>query len=201
MTVVRVLYGSCARGDQDADSDVDILTVGSWQDYSWGDIDRLREYGSLFLLHLKREGRVVDASPIGAAKWRSTLANLPPYRRARSDVEAFRIVLGDVRTSLAHEDAPIGFEAAVLARTLRHAAILACYLQGVPNFSRYGSVERALDGFELAGSDGAEFPILYAAVLHPDLAWGGKRWMLDAWLDIGLELVERMEGLIPDGEF
>ena len=71
------VYGSMARGDSDDLSDVDVLVVGpdgeeagdllktvglsepkvSISQYSWNEIQGMAAYGSLFLHHIRLEGR------------------------------------------------------------------------------------------------------------------------------------------------
>jgi hypothetical protein len=66
-----MLYGSYARGDATEGSDIDLLAVtngrpGSWQEghlsltaYAAGHLQTLAQRGSLFVLHLCHEGRVI----------------------------------------------------------------------------------------------------------------------------------------------
>src|SRR5262245_46459624 len=78
------LYGSVARGDADELSDTDVLLISDASDhpipavqavaeasvshYTWGQITSLAEVGSLFLHHLRLEGRVVAGTPAGVIK-------------------------------------------------------------------------------------------------------------------------------------
>jgi hypothetical protein len=156
------LYGSSARGDADAQSDVDILVVSDDRDwmrtldrsaltaiikdshvispmhFTWREIDGMVDYGSLFLHHLKLEGR-----PVARDNDRLTdlLATLPPYRRAGQEVRAFCTVLDDVRQSIMGRHSP-AFELAVIATALRHAFILGCYVSDQPDFGRTSPFRR-----------------------------------------------------------
>jgi predicted nucleotidyltransferase len=73
------LYGSRARGDADSMSDSDVLAVAHTDEglqdaisgidlpklnvsfYTWNELERMRSYGSLYLLHIAREGRCLEA--------------------------------------------------------------------------------------------------------------------------------------------
>jgi hypothetical protein len=106
--------------------------------FTWQEIDGMADYGSLFLHHLKLEGR-----PVTHERDRLTdlLSTLPPYRRAGQEVRAFRTVLDDVRESVVGAHSPV-FELAVIATALRHAFILGCYVSGQPDFGRTSPFRR-----------------------------------------------------------
>ena len=154
------LYGSSARGDGDHLSDLDVLLVGpggrstavtvdrafgrrsvAVSRYSWSEIRHMASYGSLFLHHVRLEGRVVDEEACCEGELRRILDGLGEYTRAGKDVAAFTTVLADVRESLAHGDV-VAYELGVLATVLRHAAILGCWLIGEPRFGRVAPVEQ-----------------------------------------------------------
>lgn len=197
MTFVKLLYGSRARGEADSLSDSDVLVVCDHReaaDYSWSDIDQLREYGSLFLWHLHLEARVLDADEAGRVRWEHATSSLPPYRRVADDLDAFRTVLDDVARSLDEGDADPKFEGAVLARTIRHAAILTCFLAGEPNFSRYGAVARATEILGIHTPRAGRFEELYDLVLRPAAVSAPDGATLSEWVQIGAGLVTNMRG-------
>jgi hypothetical protein len=152
------VYGSFARGDPDSRSDIDILIVGDgsgWREtlatdtelaflirdghqlspmrFSWEELDAMCGYGSLFLHHVKLEGRPL--APAVDDPLAGLLATLPPYQRATHEVQAFTTVLSDIRESLAGDHSPM-FELSVIATALRHAFILGCYVTRQPDFGR-----------------------------------------------------------------
>jgi hypothetical protein len=151
---VVCLYGSRARGDHDAASDTDLLLVGDVPFekahldnshepchrslYSWRDIERMTRYGSLFLHHVKAEGRPIQWSVGGRERLASCLKTLPAYSLADRDIDAFRQTIADVRESLEASGCLV-FELSILGMVLRHAAILGCYLTGHPTFGREAS--------------------------------------------------------------
>ncbi|MEV4261648.1 nucleotidyltransferase domain-containing protein [Kribbella sp. NPDC049584] len=161
------LYGSVARGTADDGSDVDILIVTdetgpvdvpdgehvSVRTYGWSAVEQMAAYGSLFLLHLKREGRPLTTPE--PSRLRELLVDLPPYQRTADDIEGFRIGLADARESLL-DGGSADFELSVIATVVRHCSILACYLLGTPLFDRTTSIRTAFRATGLArDADGA----------------------------------------------
>jgi hypothetical protein len=149
------LYGSHARNEADQFSDVDILVVTDASShidqqfgdpehasvYSWSQIEGMATYGSLFLLHLRMEGRPIVDSPAGNRRFRRILDCLPRYERVAADIRAFRQATSEARESIASAGNLV-FELSILATTLRHVAILGCYCLGTPNFGRDSAFER-----------------------------------------------------------
>jgi predicted nucleotidyltransferase len=144
------LFGSAARGDVDDLSDIDVLVAGptsaealerlpysasrlSVVRYGWDELAHMTAYGSLFLHHVRLEGRPLH--PEAGLRLRELLETLPPYHRADRELASFRLVLDDVEDSLAGEHSP-AFELSVIATALRHSCILGCYAMGRPTFGR-----------------------------------------------------------------
>lgn len=118
MSYIVALYGSVARGDVDADSDLDVLLVGENTDdlkvlqrrtpagasasgYTWNEIEAMRQYGSLFLHHLAADARVLAGDQSGRTRFLTALSSVPEYRRARSDVASFLQAVSDAEESVA----------------------------------------------------------------------------------------------------
>jgi hypothetical protein len=146
------LYGSHARGDIDDLSDLDILLIGtppsSWRSfvpftesqlsvsgYSWQEIRHMLNYGSLFLHHVRLEGRPIAAWGPRSHLFSEELRRLKPYEKWQTDLKAFRLTLQDVVEAVA-EGSATSYEMSVTATVARHAAILGCYLLGKPAFGR-----------------------------------------------------------------
>jgi hypothetical protein len=193
MTYVRLLYGSHARGEADALSDTDLLVIDDdpLADYTWSDMTHLRAYGSLFLWHLHLESVILDADEQGQELWAKLTSELPTYARVQEDLDAFHTVLCDVSHALQARDSSLEFEGAVLARTIRHVAILVCFLIGEPNFSRYSAVAHAMAFFGISCAHEKEFEELYDLVLRPGATAPGER-MLAEWVKRGFALVLAM---------
>jgi len=159
MTATEVwLYGSSARGDRDISSDVDVLVVGdgdldvatlglpsrdriSVTRYTWPEIDHMASYGSLFLHHVRLEGKPLLESH--ERRMHTVLSSIGSYARAQQELACFRQVLMDVEDALAGDHSP-AFEMSVVATAARHAAILGCYLLGEPDFGRTSAFRRLL---------------------------------------------------------
>jgi len=147
------MYGSRARGDADDLSDTDVLVIAdpgtqvesliaelafpaiSVSRYSWSEMERMWQYGSLYIHHLKLEGRRLRAAPRDPERLPKLLATVPPFARARKDLEGFRQAVGEAEQSLRVGGWP-DFECEVVATVARHAAILGAYCAGQPTFGR-----------------------------------------------------------------
>jgi predicted nucleotidyltransferase len=174
--VATWLYGSIARGDSTERSDVDVLVVGgcppdwlsrrfigrrlSLSQYSWSEIRRMASYGSLFLQHLKLEGRPLDYSPASVVDLPKLLRTLPPYANVPRDLRAFQASLDDIRIE---SECPVSlpFELASLAALVRRIGILGAYVDGNPTFGRYQPVVDVVHTWSLPPSIASEFPTLY----------------------------------------
>mgnify|MGYP001571761899 CR=1 FL=1 len=153
------LYGSYARGQADDRSDCDVLAISdmavqkeemlklsglsgmslSISRYSWIELDSMAAYGSLFLQHLRLEGKCLYERSGFEGRLAELLSRLGPYRRASFDLKCYRDCIGDVYDSLSQASSPV-YEVSVLATVIRHASILGCFLLGVPDFGRLSPV-------------------------------------------------------------
>lgn len=152
------LFGSAARGDTDSRSDIDVLVAGPLEDesliglpysrdalsvvqYDWAELEHMAAYGSLFLHHVRLEGK--PAQHHRSSRLKELIAALPGYSRADHELDSFVKVLDDVEDSLTADHAP-AFELSVVATALRHACILGCYAIGRPTFGRNAAFEAFL---------------------------------------------------------
>lgn len=175
------LYGSRARGDADVLSDTDVLAVTTDRTgvdeavrtltfprihvstYSWDEIEAMRDYGSLYLHHVAREGKLLQASTSRPGRMLTLLGDLPPFSRAEQDLGGFRCALAESVGCLSDGGWP-DFECEVVATVARHAAILGAYCFGNPAFGR----ERP---FEIVGSGLGYSSDDVAALVGPATAW------------------------------
>jgi len=179
------LYGSHSRGDADDFSDVDVLFVSengqfaeldehfveqrsnlSISNYSWNEIGRMRQYGSLFLHHIQLEGRPILEGRWARGRMERILSSLGPYQRASGDLLSFKTVLNDISISLDDGQASLYFELSTLATVIRHTAILGCSLVGEPCFSRNDPIGRLATHWNLPQKWVAEFPQIYVYRLY-----------------------------------
>ena len=170
------VYGSVARGDADELSDTDVLLISDASDhpvpavqavpeasvshYTWGQITSLAEVGSLFLHHLRLEGRVVGGTAAGRVRSVELVSSIGPYRLYRRDIAGFRQVLHDIACAQTSGSTP-EYELAVLGTLARHSSIVAAYLLGEPCFSRYGAFDVVCERFGFPPSAPARLRRLY----------------------------------------
>lgn len=164
------LFGSVARGDQDEQSDVDILIViddCSEDDYikykkeyasilqipvSWISLYRkkkilkMHEKGSYFLWHLKQEGKVLYSRENELDKLFSTL---PRYRSMKEDIKEYQQILDDVKEELHNVYLCIEYELSVLASLVRNTCIMLSYLNNRFDFSRNQVVKYCIDKYQI----------------------------------------------------
>lgn len=179
------LYGSHSRGDADEFSDVDVLYVSedgrvaefdghfmdqpknlSISNYSWAEIGKMSQYGSLFLRHIQLEGRPILEGQQARGRLERILSCLGPYQRASRDLLSFRTILNDISISLQDGQASLYFELSTLATVIRHTAILGSSLAGEPCFSRNDPIRQLVTHWNLPHEWVAEFPELYVYRLY-----------------------------------
>jgi hypothetical protein len=179
------LYGSYAREDHDCFSDIDLFVAGkaefdrikkhinfdlrqvSISQYEWTEIEAMAAYGSLFLQHLKFEGRPLINNPKGNRRLKDLLKTLRPYRYIYRDIRAFTKCIQDVLNGIERGSTP-AFEMSVIATVLRHSAILASYMIGKPIFSRLDPFQSVAKLWGFAEEVVNEFQKVYQFRLHED---------------------------------
>ena len=181
------LYGSRARKDEDALSDIDVFVVSdievskqgvlqlvpglpsdiSVSQYSWNEITEMAEYGSLFLHHLRTEGQALWESSASEGQLLKLLSGMGDYKHAQRDIRGFMTVLADVKASLKKGEL-FTYELGVLGTVLRHSSILGCWLIGNPSFGRITPVQRIVSRYDLSPEIATEFSDLYKYRLYID---------------------------------
>jgi len=217
------IYGSVARGDSDASSDLDVLSVAgdsrsltdintqihAWNreasitSYSWMELEGMAGYGSLFLHHLRLEGRPLFSERDGDTRLSHLLRSVGPYSLAKRDLRAFQVVIGDVEKACRSERC-IPYEASVTGTVIRHASILGCYLRNRPQFGRISPVLDYLGS--LIGPD--RWPCSFEELYDFRLAADGRELRLQSlstpellkWCGIATCLLKCLEGDVHEYE-
>jgi hypothetical protein len=156
----------------------------------------MAEYGSLFLLHLRLEGKRLRAGMV-AADVDEILASLPNYKLASRDILGFAAALDDVEWSL-QDGGDVDFELGVIATVVRHCSILATYLGGEPRFDRNCSIPMAFGLVEMHAL-GDEALHLYRFRLAQSRGLSSPEANHDLagrWLAIARQFVTRVGGLV-----
>lgn len=160
------LFGSTSRGDYDFRSDIDLLIViddcdedifvnikktfaetleipPDWISlYMRSTMEKMREYGSYFLWHLKLEGNILF-SRTGFLE--GLLSNLPSYDRVEDDLNDYLQISKDIEESLKSDIVILEYELAVLASLVRNTCIAFCFLYGKPRFGRVSPIKTTLE--------------------------------------------------------
>jgi hypothetical protein len=203
-----VLFGSKSRGDADTGSDTDLAVFADAESpedlvniknnmcrafsdkmanlsvYSVATAEFMAADGSLFLWHLKLEGRVVFQKD----NWFDTLLyHLAPYSsvKAERDLNTFAQVLDDVDSSFGRGESTIMFEAATLFSVLRSLGMIAAALTGNPCFGRLEPIYRTRDlmgaRFRLAEEEISL--LLTSKLIYSRKKYGEVPQLTSAWCD------------------
>jgi predicted nucleotidyltransferase len=208
------LYGSVARGMDTPISDLDLLVAPqlgpqevpevaklvralpqsdrrSITVYSWEQLTAMAAYGSLFLVHLRSEARLLYGRGSGRGL-AQVVETLPPYSRADHDLWGFAQTLADVDESLRSGGDP-SYELGVVATVVRHCSILATYLGGTPVFDRERSISTA---FALVGQERA---VPAALKLHAyRMARLGRLNVAEAGIEVALGLTHMARNFVEE---
>lgn len=150
-----LLYGSCARGDARSHSDVDLLAVDdarkprlqlpdrfSLTVYPPEHLRAMARRGSLFVLHLRQESRIlVDRDSVIPALLHQWVA--PDYCRLREGMKAAATAL-----AVASKIVPASRLRRLVLFVLRSVLYAACAERGRPSFAM-SSASQVLDDFRI----------------------------------------------------
>lgn len=167
------LFGSVARGDNDKNSDVDILIViddcdeeayinykktyaeilnmpVSWLSvYRNHKIEKMHSIGSYFLWHIKEEGIKLYSRDNCLEQ---QLLTLPRYKNACRDLNEYSIILEDIKESVKKPVVSCEYELAVLASLVRNTCIAISYMDGRMDFGRETVVKYCFDTYKIHAS-------------------------------------------------
>jgi len=152
-----VLFGSTARRDTDEYSDKDVFVMCRNIDfenlqkikedliipaigytdgiscYRHEDALLMAQKGSLFLWHLKLQGKVLFSKQ---NSYENVLASLKPYKDYEKDLSFYTGLLSDVNDSFQKRKSISEFDISVLFTIVRNVCILLCYHETMPKFGR-----------------------------------------------------------------
>lgn len=152
-----MLFGSTARKDRDAYSDKDVFVLCQDLDvrqffkirhnlilpvigenasvctYMRKDVILMAEKGSLFLWHLKLQGKVIFSKE-GVLE--EVFNRLKPYNNYDEDLRYYTELLADVKRSSAGWETLTEFDLSLLFTIARNTCILLCHYRGTPKFGR-----------------------------------------------------------------
>lgn len=156
------LFGSFARQEQDAYSDIDILIIIDncsemeyaiinnkiakelqlpldWISiYQMQKIQEMRDKGSYFLWHIKLEGKRLYTKKDFLSE---VLMCLPEYQGVEDDLEDYAIICNDIKENMSDEYLDVQYELSILASVIRNTAICIDFMFGEKVFGRVSSVE------------------------------------------------------------
>jgi predicted nucleotidyltransferase len=150
-----VLYGSHARGDANHDSDKDVCvftqkytpvdeiqltsllpvlgdTTLSLATYCQNDLTAMLEYGSLFLWHIKLEGRIVHGKDYLAPQ----LERLTPFQRHHAEIVYHAEIFDDLLNATTTPCTANEFDLSLLFTIVRNTCMILAHKAGVHVFGR-----------------------------------------------------------------
>lgn len=101
--------------------------------YRHEDVLLMAQKGSLFLWHLKLQGKVLFSKE---DSFENVLANLQPYEDYEKDLSLYTVLLSDVTKSFQKRKTISEFDVSVLFTIVRNVCILLCYHEATPKFGR-----------------------------------------------------------------
>lgn len=159
-----ILYGSYARNDQDAVSDYDVCVLTKIRHeynldldelkgileipqssqlkpvfYSESVVDLMLEHGSLFLWHLKIEGKVL----YGEAHFYKIIVKLKPFRTHHEEIIYHAELFDDLMRSWEYICEPNELDLSVLFTIVRNTCMILSHKMGKPSFGRHSSFSTA----------------------------------------------------------
>ena len=159
-----ILYGSKARKDNDTSSDLDLCVLTKGRDkndirqieadglltdyhseeliptfYPESVVNSMLEHGSLFLWHLKLEGKVL----YGEEYFSKKLARLKPFKSHKDEIIYHSSLFSDLLRSWNAVSIPNEFDLSILFTISRNTCMILSHKVGKPSFGRVGSFSTA----------------------------------------------------------
>lgn len=158
------IFGSCARGDNDYYSDIDLLIIIEECDkekfiekkieiakkldvpidwislYKKSSIIRMDKYSSYFLWHLKLEGKIIYSK---SKFLEQVLDNIKEYTKTESDIYQYSVICKDIKQSMKYDNNTYKYELNILASLARNICMALCYINNKKLFGRVQVVKEA----------------------------------------------------------
>ncbi|RLG15221.1 hypothetical protein DRN69_03395 [Candidatus Pacearchaeota archaeon] len=153
------VFGSYARDDKDKDSDLDLCIIcenlpfglllilreeiakmleisqKSIVIYTTSDLEQMSRKGSMFMWHLKLEGKLIYSIP-NDKLIDKCFNNLNPYNNADEDLKIYKSLLDDIKVSVIDKEEINEFDLALIFTVARNTCMVLCEYKGVPRFGR-----------------------------------------------------------------
>lgn len=210
------LFGSYARGEADAYSDIDILIVINdcnedeyirckdkyanilkipveWISlYRYFKIKQMHISGSYFLWHIKNEGHKLYSKN---NQLENILYTLPKYKNVKNDLNEYLLIISDIEKELDRDNIIINYELSVMASLVRNTCIALSYINGIFDFGRKSVIMTCKKIYpKKIQFSIEEYIILYEYRLFQTGKLAkisdGDICMLKKWIDIEKELIK-----------
>lgn len=160
------VFGSCARGENDEKSDIDLLFIiddcnneeysgqkeylinqlkvpkGWVSVYKKSSIENMNKYSSYFLWHLKLESKVIFSRNNFLEE---VFENINEYKKVESDLNQYHNICKDIRGLIKYDFGTYRYELNVLASIARNTCITLCYVINKKSFGRIEPIEISID--------------------------------------------------------
>jgi predicted nucleotidyltransferase len=211
------LYGSCARGECDTNSDIDILIIidDSSSDqyneikekiskemqipvkwislYTKHAILNMKKYSSYFLWHLKLEAIIFYSK---SNLLEDVLQNLKEYTKMDSDLQQYLVIYKDIESSIHTNNKTYQYELSLLASLIRNTCMAFCYKNKILNFGRIEPViitkqklNKIIDFTIDEYNELYEFRSLYNKGILKELEVNKVNSYVEKWLDRTKKLI------------
>jgi len=171
MELSILLFGSMSRQDFDANSDIDLCVIHNTnnsnedielyvkdeyplEEYEITIINRnlfehMLEKGSLFLWHIKLEGKILRDD---SNYYKDSIIELKSFDDLESEIQYHKEIFDDLKESYLQIDKVTSFDFSLLFTIVRNICIVLCYIKGNPKFGR-------IDAFNYCIKELKDFPI------------------------------------------
>lgn len=160
------VFGSCARGENDERSDIDLLFIiddCSNEEYSrkkdylisqlkvpegWisvykkSSIKNMNKYSSYFLWHLKLESKVIFSRNNFLEE---IFKNISEYKKVESDLNQYQNICKDIRDLISYDLRTYKYELSILASIARNTCMTLCYIIDKKSFGRIEPVDISIN--------------------------------------------------------